>query len=58
MQPVDLLGITIKTLAEIEKEVGTQRGAEQRCHESCVRFVVGSPYGKGLSRLSRVVAGG
>lgn len=29
MQPVDLLGITIKTLAEIEKEVSSQPGPEQ-----------------------------
>lgn len=29
MQPVDLLGITIKTLAEIEKEVSSQPGTEQ-----------------------------
>lgn len=29
MQPVDLLGITIKTLAEIEKEVSSQADTEQ-----------------------------
>jgi len=42
MQPVDLLGITIKTLAEIEKEVGTRPGTEQKCQESCVHFAMGS----------------
>lgn len=42
MQPVDLLGITIKTLAEIEKEVGSQPGTKQKSHESCVHFIVRS----------------
>lgn len=42
MQPVDLLGITIKTLAEIEKEVGSQPGTKQKHHESCVHFIVRS----------------
>lgn len=42
MQPVDLLGITIKTLAEIEKEVGSESGTKQKHHESCAHFVVRS----------------
>lgn len=48
MQPVDLLGITIKTLAEIEKEVGSHQ-CTKKCREICVNLVVRfSPCGKGL----------
>ncbi|XP_067164937.1 multivesicular body subunit 12B isoform X4 [Apteryx mantelli] len=43
MQPVDLLGITIKTLAEIEKEVSTQPYSKQNHHEICVHLVAGFP---------------
>lgn len=42
MQPVDLLGITIKTLAEIEKEVGTQPSTEQKLCEICAYLVARS----------------
>lgn len=39
MQPIDLLGITIKTLAEIEKEVGSQACTEQKLCEICAYLV-------------------
>lgn len=56
MQPVDLLGITIKTLAEIEKEVGSHP-CTKKCHEICVHLVVRfSPLWK-RSCLSQVTAG-
>lgn len=42
MQPVDLLGITIKSLAEIEKEVGTQSYSEQKLYEICAYLVAKS----------------
>lgn len=58
MQPVDLLGITIKTLAEIEKEVGSRPGSKQKCDESCVHLVVRSlPLWKRSLCLSQASAG-